>query len=367
MTQLSEALAQASALQAFVYCLFLGARPGDHRRAHAVLIALLAAFSIEKSDQVFQMSGAVFHHPRWAMIGNLFGALIAPLTYFYVRTRIDRNFRIGRGHFWAFVPFLLLVIYAVATYHVLTFEQKTAMFSDRLILTPMNALVIPILGSLLNFGFLLACVFALRAHDRSLMAWFSDIENRSLAGIRQALTILAALMALHIVWTLTQANGAGLLLNACHFLLINTLAISAIRAEGADHHLSEGAPADAGDMKAAGDPALFERADKTLREQKLYLDPNLTVGKLAQSINARPRDVSAAINGQAGRNFFEHINRYRIEAAKDALIRSDKTILEIAYAVGFNSKSAFNTAFRRFAEQTPSAFRRQGRSDSGQT
>ena len=364
MSQLSEALAYASALQAVVYCLFLSARPGGRGREHQLLIVLLAVFAIEKSDQIFQMSGAVIDHPRWAMIGNLFGALIAPLIYFYVRTRIEPSFRIGMRHAWAFAPFILLIIYAVGTFHILSFDQKRAMFEDRLILTPMNVLALPILGSLVNFGFFVASILALRAHDRSLMAWFSDIENRSMAGIRQALTVMAAFLIIHIVWTLTQADGAGVLLNACHFLLINALAISAIRSEGQNREKADYPAAAAQDRKASGDPQLFERADQALRDQQLYLDPNLTVAKLARAINARPRDVSAAINGQAGRNFFEHINRYRIDAAKAALASSDKTVLDIAFAAGFNSKSAFNAAFRRFAADTPSAYRRQARADS---
>jgi AraC-like DNA-binding protein len=72
------------------------------------------------------------------------------------------------------------------------------------------------------------------------------------------------------------------------------------------------------------------------------------------------RDLSQALNHSLRRHFFDFINQARIEHAQ-ALIADDldrrKTLLDIAYASGFNSKSSFNTAFKKHAGQTPSAYR----------
>ncbi len=59
-------------------------------------------------------------------------------------------------------------------------------------------------------------------------------------------------------------------------------------------------------------------------------------------------------------NFYDYISKYRIEEAKSILSdqSSNKTVLEILYEVGFNSKSSFNTAFKKYTGVTPSKFKR---------
>ena len=74
----------------------------------------------------------------------------------------------------------------------------------------------------------------------------------------------------------------------------------------------------------------------------------------------RPYQLSQVINTSLGQNFYNLINSYRVEEAKQQLSASDKqnqTILAIAYDVGFNSKSVFNKAFKKFTGTTPSKYR----------
>lgn len=93
--------------------------------------------------------------------------------------------------------------------------------------------------------------------------------------------------------------------------------------------------------------------------QQPYLDPGLTLQELADQLALLPRELSELINSSFGTHFFDFVNRHRIEAAK-AMLRdeSEKQITEILYAVGFNSKSSFNTAFKKETGSTPSAWRR---------
>jgi AraC-like DNA-binding protein len=67
------------------------------------------------------------------------------------------------------------------------------------------------------------------------------------------------------------------------------------------------------------------------------------------------------INQGLNQSFFEFINRYRIEDAKAALIDpkyKNCTILAVAYDAGFNSKTSFNNAFKKYQGMTPSAFKK---------
>jgi AraC-like DNA-binding protein len=91
-----------------------------------------------------------------------------------------------------------------------------------------------------------------------------------------------------------------------------------------------------------------------------WLEPDLTLEQLAAQLKLRPKLLSQAINEGLGQNFFEFINTYRIEEAKRLLTDpADKkiTVLEVLYAVGFNSKSSFNTVFKKQTGLTPSEFK----------
>ena len=68
------------------------------------------------------------------------------------------------------------------------------------------------------------------------------------------------------------------------------------------------------------------------------------------------------INRHFNRNFFEFVNYYRIEEAKKMLRDQDsmdKSVLNIMLDVGFNSKAAFNTFFKKFVGLTPSQYRKK--------
>ena len=94
---------------------------------------------------------------------------------------------------------------------------------------------------------------------------------------------------------------------------------------------------------------------------KLYLDPTLTVHKLAKLANSNSKYISKVINTELNQNFAGFINTYRIEKAKDLLANPDYdnyTIEAISKDVGFNSKSAFNIAFKKITNQTPSTYRK---------
>jgi AraC-like DNA-binding protein len=92
--------------------------------------------------------------------------------------------------------------------------------------------------------------------------------------------------------------------------------------------------------------------------KKWYRHSNINLPQLCKEINDLPYAVSQAINESSYQNFFNLVNHFRIEEAKTKLVLAPKmSILEIAYSVGYNSKSTFNTAFKRHTRFTPSAYR----------
>ncbi|MEW9573235.1 helix-turn-helix domain-containing protein [Rhodanobacter sp. Si-c] len=92
----------------------------------------------------------------------------------------------------------------------------------------------------------------------------------------------------------------------------------------------------------------------------LYLEPALTIGQVAKRSGYPEYLVSAVINRRFGGTFWDYINRLRVEAARAHLADAGdtRTILDIAYACGFTSKSTFNAAFKRQVGETPSGYRK---------
>jgi len=96
-------------------------------------------------------------------------------------------------------------------------------------------------------------------------------------------------------------------------------------------------------------------------EEKPFLNPSLTIQELSHATKIPVRDLSLLINHKLQQHFYDFVNTYRIENAMAILkdrTKSKVTILEILYEVGFNSKSSFNTAFKKHTGSTPTAYRK---------
>lgn len=103
---------------------------------------------------------------------------------------------------------------------------------------------------------------------------------------------------------------------------------------------------------------IIQKIETSMAQDKLYLDANLSLLKLSAHIGVTPNYISQTLNERMETNFFDHVNKWRIEAAKPKVLEGDETILAIAFAVGFNARSSFYKAFKKETGQTPSDYRK---------
>ncbi len=103
---------------------------------------------------------------------------------------------------------------------------------------------------------------------------------------------------------------------------------------------------------------IAKKIETAMQQDKLYLDASLSLQKLAKHINTSPNYISQTLNESIGMNFFDYVNKYRVEMAKHQLQHSSNTVIDIAMNVGFNAKSSFYTAFKKVTQQTPSQYRK---------
>jgi AraC-like DNA-binding protein len=109
---------------------------------------------------------------------------------------------------------------------------------------------------------------------------------------------------------------------------------------------------------------IINHLQKIMRQKKPHLQPTISLPELAQLLSISKHHLSQVINESYNLNFNDFINMYRIDEAMTLLqdkTNCNKTILEIAYIVGFNSKSTFNSAFKKHTGQTPKEFKNNGK------
>jgi AraC-like DNA-binding protein len=110
-----------------------------------------------------------------------------------------------------------------------------------------------------------------------------------------------------------------------------------------------------------------QKLQNLMNEKKLFCDSLISVGKLAKLIGEPAYVVSQVINEKMEASFYDWIAQYRVEEAK-RLMNNPKTgqytVEQIAEEVGYNSKSAFNKAFKKFTSQTPSEFKNSSNTTS---
>ena len=106
---------------------------------------------------------------------------------------------------------------------------------------------------------------------------------------------------------------------------------------------------------------LQSRLTHLMEHDAPYLDNELNLIKLAELLSLSPHQLSYVINNGFNENFFQYVNKYRVERAKELLTANkfdNFNILGIAFESGFNSKTAFNNTFKKLTGLTPSEFKK---------
>ena len=96
-----------------------------------------------------------------------------------------------------------------------------------------------------------------------------------------------------------------------------------------------------------------------MKEEKYYLDPDLSLKSFSEKLGVHPNKTSAVVNNVMGYSFRDFVNSYRVEEFKHQAKTynlNSRTILSLALDSGFNSKASFNRAFNKFCNTSPSEY-----------
>jgi YesN/AraC family two-component response regulator len=107
------------------------------------------------------------------------------------------------------------------------------------------------------------------------------------------------------------------------------------------------------------DPQWDKALMKAMEEEKVYLNPELTLSSLAKKVELTPLQTSEVINGVHGSNFNEYVNGFRVAHFKEEVVKPENkalTLLAVALDSGFNSKATFNRVFKKIEGVSPKEY-----------
>ena len=226
----------------------------------------------------------------------------------------------------------------------------------------------------LCYGFvgLLWASLALKRYNNNIRRWSSYTEGINASWV---FYILGAFLALYAVWTIASYMGvqwANALYNFSCCAIFLSIALCLRKHEviipnqttppimetvncEEDEKNRECAQKKKEQIKSYH---FTEELQKAFEQDKLFLEPKLTITMLAEKLNTNRTYLSNYINNELNVSFFEYVNRYRINYAKKLLVSSEYTLESISTMCGYNSLSAFRRTFISITGTTPGQYRK---------
>ncbi|MBK1897193.1 helix-turn-helix domain-containing protein [Chryseobacterium paridis] len=299
--------------------------------------------------------------------------LVMPLFYLYVNAACYSDFTLKRKHLLHLLPFIVANLILVPRLYLAEGAVKEEFFKS-LWHSP-EMFFYQLIAELQFFFYIIGVFIILKKYKKIYLENYTN-PNTLLYRWLSQLTMIFLVIHLCIIFKnivrytqhrdlfiwLNIVAGTVFLLAACWFIL-----------------------------KALNYPELFRRIDSTLQptkdfaetleteikpdetkniqieqlrnfmiEKEPFLEPSLTIQELADQVNIPVRELSVLINHHINQHFFDFVNEYRVKKAMTILkdpTKKEYTVLEILYEVGFNSKSSFHTSFKKYTNQTPTAYR----------
>lgn len=308
---------------------------------------------------------------RWS-----FNYLIPAIFYFYALSVCFTKFRLKLEQIWHIIPFVAFNLYMAYGIYFQDRAEKISFVNELWDAPTMQFFLI--LFEILFQVYFIASFFVIR---KAKIVYLENYTNPDISKLNALYKITILYYVVHFLvlirWWVTFVYGFGDLREwivmldgfsffvcTCWYLFVALNNPDFFR--GINAQLK---PIKEVVSEEKSTPEIDEEKNKQIESLKIfmvknepYLDSSLTIQNLAEQVEMPVKDLSALINLYMDKHFFDFVNEYRIEKAMQILKDSSQkelTVLEILYKVGFNSKSSFNTSFKKYTGKTPTDFRKE--------
>ncbi|MFT5915214.1 MAG: AraC-like DNA-binding protein [Flammeovirgaceae bacterium] len=354
-TQLMESLGKIMVFLLCLFSLFLLTAKTNRKLPNRLFVIFLLLIA-------FDMTG--FFLAKWfsenVLILKLKTAsslLQMPFYYFYVLSVCYSNFRFKPRLFAHFIPFLVFFIHL-----------------EFLLLPEEYFVFYTILAELQYVFYIITILFALKKYRNIYFENFTNQDGLQYKWLVQATLVFTSahllVLSRSIIFYAFGTEWSSLLNVVISFSALSVTCWFVLKAlhqpaifgsldseSKMVYESNQAQPIENSDEVVEK----IEFIKRQMLECEFFLNSNLTIKDFSEKIDLPEKEISMLINQHLGKHFFDFVNSYRIEKAKELLqnpANTKTTVLEILYEVGFNSKSSFNTAFKKHTDKTPTQFRK---------
>ncbi len=339
------------------------------RRSDKIANFLMSVFLFQHSIFIINISllptNYEFYFPHSLYLSTLFSFLYGPLIYFYFK-RVIMRYRFMPIDLLHLVPTLLLLLLLLPVYNLSVEEKLWMMLNDK---RP----YITLISDFKLLSLLIYMILAIRIYIKSVK------NNRVISRIQhhwhRNIIILCSLHIISYVFydilmirrvtddfpiNFQILSIALLILYISYTAFVEPSVFSGLKMikdevqKGLNKYKKSG-------LTEQLSLELKEKLLELLNQDKIYRKNDISLQKLSELLNTTRHNTSQIINEHFNLNFFELINRYRIEEAKKILKGKQYqyeniNIIDVAYEVGFNNKVTFNKSFKKYNRITPSEY-----------
>lgn len=368
---ITDIIAIITVFQLILFALFLLAGKKERGFDKTTLAFFLLANGFFILDFLaFRYSAEILPHTvNLFFIGGTFGFLFGPLLFLYTKAVTSKEFRFTKKDILHFAPFLLVFCLTLIRFQFQAYETKIGLLNTGLYGKTVSIMYLALMHTTI-LVYLLNAFSIVRKKNQGLKGYYSSLEKINYDWLKLVVSAFFIMWIVDIINWVTGSLGinspasreyltfVSLFIN---FAFANLLIIKNLRLPetepAAEIHKYEKSP-----LTLQTKTEILARLERLMTQEKLFLNSSLNLGEVAQKLSVVPRYLSQVINELKTKNFYDYVNGYRIDEAKKLL--SDSThnsekILSVLYDCGFNSKSVFNTVFKKNTGLTPSEFRRK--------
>lgn len=331
----------------------------SNRSQKSFLAILMVMFCLMILEYVFWWTGYLVKVPHLMGVTAPFIYLYGPILFFYFRQVFRDQFIDFRKDWPHFLLFIFFLISQVQLY-ILPGATKVAYMVGTL--KASAGIPWPWLNIIQMALYVIICFYEYRAEAQNTMEvkkWFRLILTLFTLFIGSVMSyyVLAKMPWFNTLWDYMISASMMVFIYAIaiygyyHNKVFNGFEILEIIHKEKYQNSS---------LKSETGIKTLERLNQLMDQEKLYVDDEINLEKLAFRLQISRHQLSQVMNEHAGMNFFEYINSRRIEEAKHLLTSTSKkelNIIEIAYKVGYSNKVTFNNTFKKYTGMTPSEYR----------
>jgi len=346
--------------------IFLITHKKGNRRNNILLGTIFVMIAWNMGDLTLQMNGVFFEWEFVQLLDDGFLLLYGPVFYLYAQGVIFRDFKLSKENLLHLIPYLLLTISLLSSRSLAPSQSEEIIKND----LPWQFYLISALMYTHIFVYLGLTYKSLWKYRLIIKNKFSQIDQINLDWLSSSLNTFGLLTFVSVIHSFIPLAGNRsvlivtlVLLLIFIFYFVNKVILKALRQPEIFAGIAQNETTRYLGSNLTPDQIEENRKQLValLNTEKPFLNPQVSITDLSEKLSVSTKHLSQVINQSFNKSFFDFINTYRIQEVQQILKESkdDKmTVLEAMYQAGFNSKSSFNTAFKKETGQTPTEFRK---------